>query len=139
MKRIALMLCLFGTFAAGIATAGTPNILLILTDDHGWSQLSELMDPAQPESKSDYLETPNINRLITGGMRFTNGYSPAPLCTPTRRSVRRRRHPSGRHRRSRRSRGHGRACLAAVAKPGMISTTRSSHLAARRFRWYAAR
>lgn len=64
-----------------------PNIVLILTDDQGWSQLSEAIDPRVPESKSDYLETPEINRIIAEGMRFTSGYSPAPLCTPTRRSI----------------------------------------------------
>ncbi len=64
-----------------------PNILLILTDDHGWSQLSAQMDPRLSESRSDYLETPNMNRIMNEGMRFTSGYSPAPLCTPTRRSI----------------------------------------------------
>jgi arylsulfatase A-like enzyme len=67
--------------------AGSPNIVLILTDDHGWSQLSERMDPRVPSSASQYLETPNMNRLANAGMRFTSGYSPAPLCTPTRRSI----------------------------------------------------
>lgn len=65
----------------------SPNIVLILTDDHGWSQLSDYMDPELKSSRSDYLETPNINRLMHSGMRFTSGYSPAPLCTPTRRSI----------------------------------------------------
>ena len=65
----------------------SPNILLILTDDHGWSQLSARMDPRLPASKSKYLETPNMNRIMNEGMRFTSGYSPAPLCTPTRRSI----------------------------------------------------
>lgn len=73
---------------SAVATADSPpNIILILTDDQGWSQLSEAIDPRVPESKSDYLETPNINRIIREGMRFTSGYSPAPLCTPTRRSI----------------------------------------------------
>jgi arylsulfatase A len=64
-----------------------PNIVLILTDDHGWSQMSHLTDSRVPESTSTYLETPNMNRLAEHGMRFTSGYSPAPLCTPTRRSI----------------------------------------------------
>lgn len=87
MKRFSFILLTTCLLASEHATADAPNIVLILTDDHGWSQLSELMDPQNPESKSDYLETPNINRLISGGMRFTSGYSPAPLCTPTRRSI----------------------------------------------------
>ncbi|MHC4924735.1 MAG: sulfatase-like hydrolase/transferase, partial [Planctomycetota bacterium] len=78
-------------FLAVFCTCGTlaakPNIILILTDDHGWSQTSGLMDPRVKTSMSSYLETPHMVRLAEGGMRFTSGYSPAPLCTPTRRSI----------------------------------------------------
>lgn len=49
--------------------------------------MSAAMDPQVPEARSDYLETPNMARLMAEGMRFTSGYSPAPLCTPTRRSI----------------------------------------------------
>ena len=64
-----------------------PNIILILTDDQGWSQSSVAMDPRIPESKSDYLETPNLEIFAKQSMIFTDGYAPAPLCTPTRRSI----------------------------------------------------
>ena len=67
--------------------AESPNIILILTDDQGWSQRSGLMDPEVADSGSDYLETPAMDRIANEGMRFTSGYSPAPLCTPTRRSI----------------------------------------------------
>jgi len=69
------------------AEVAKPSIVLILTDDHGWSQTSHMTDPPVPASVSSYLETPNMNRLAEEGMRFTSGYSPAPLCTPTRRSI----------------------------------------------------
>lgn len=65
----------------------SPNILLILTDDQGWSQLSETLHPQVHQARSRYLSTPNIDRLGREGIRFTSGYSPAPLCTPTRRSI----------------------------------------------------
>jgi hypothetical protein len=42
---------------------GPPNILLILTDDQGWSQLSKEMHPDFPGSCSGYLSTPNMDRL----------------------------------------------------------------------------
>lgn len=75
-------------FALPIAmVSASPNIVLILTDDHGWSQLSERMDPRIATSRSRYLETPNMARIMEEGRRFTSGYSPAPLCTPTRRSI----------------------------------------------------
>ncbi len=67
--------------------ADSPNIILILTDDQGWSQRSGLMDPENPETGSSYLHTPSMDRIAAEGMSFTGGYSPAPLCTPTRRSI----------------------------------------------------
>ena len=74
-------------FGADESNAALPNILLILTDDQGWSQVSVAMDPRIPASRSGYLETPNMARLAKEGLRFTSGYSPAPLCTPTRRCI----------------------------------------------------
>jgi len=71
----------------GMPKKETPNFLMILVDDLGWSELSESMDPRIKEAQSTYLETPNINRLGREGMRFISGYSPAPLCTPTRRCI----------------------------------------------------
>jgi arylsulfatase A-like enzyme len=65
----------------------SPNFVFILTDDQGWTCVSELMDNRFPDSKSDYFDTPNIDRLGDAGMRFTNGYAPDALCTPSRRSI----------------------------------------------------
>jgi len=64
-----------------------PNFIIILTDDQGWTCTSTLMNDLIPNSKSDYYETPNIERLAQSGMRFTSGYAPAALCCPTRRSI----------------------------------------------------
>jgi arylsulfatase A-like enzyme len=71
----------------GAATAVPPNIILILTDDQGWSMMSSRMHPDIPESATAGLHTPAMDRLAREGMRFTSGYSPGPLCTPTRRSI----------------------------------------------------
>jgi len=64
-----------------------PNFLFILTDDQGWSQLSSEIYPGLSESRSSYLETPYVDSLAAEGMRICSGYSPAPHCTPTRRSI----------------------------------------------------
>ena len=58
---------------------GKPNILLILTDDLGWRDLSCY--------GSDFYETPNIDRLASQGMRFTDVYAAATVCSPTRAAV----------------------------------------------------
>ncbi|MBV11648.1 sulfatase [Rubinisphaera sp.] len=90
MKRF-LMLCVILLVQFSVlqshAAEKPPNIILILTDDQGWSQMSQVADPRVPEAVSVYLETPNMVRLAKSGMQFTSGYSPAPLCTPTRRSI----------------------------------------------------
>ena len=64
-----------------------PNFIFILTDDQGWSSTSLGMDDRIRESKSDYYETPNIDRLGREGIRFTNAYAPAAICSPSRRSI----------------------------------------------------
>ncbi len=68
-------------------TTQRPNFILILTDDQGWTSSSQQMDDRIPGSRSDYYETPNIERLASGGIRFTNGYAPCALCCPSRRSI----------------------------------------------------
>ena len=67
--------------------AQPPNFIFILSDDQGWSEVSTPMDPKVLQAASKYFETPNLERMAKAGMRFQSGYSPAPLCTPTRRSI----------------------------------------------------
>lgn len=83
----AILLLLLATALFGRAETGRPNFILILTDDQAWNGSAAMMDPEYEHSKSDYYETPSIERLAGAGMRFTDGYSPAPICTPTRRSI----------------------------------------------------
>ncbi len=56
-----------------------PNILLILADDLGWTDLGCY--------GSDFYETPNIDRLCKEGVKFTDAYSAAPVCSATRASI----------------------------------------------------
>lgn len=69
------------------AADSSPNFVVILTDDQSWVGTSLLMDPNDEQTRSDYYQTPNIDRLATMGVRFSQGYSPAPYCCPTRRSL----------------------------------------------------
>lgn len=66
-----------------------PNVVLILSDDQGWTGLSAQMDPEGlgPLSASDFYETPNLETLAAQGMRFRQAYSAAPNCSPTRASI----------------------------------------------------
>ncbi len=79
------------TFVVPVGTTlfanGAPNFVVILTDDQSWVGSSLQIDPNDPRTKSDYYRTPNIERMASMGTRFTQGYSPAPYCCPTRRSL----------------------------------------------------
>src|SRR5574340_882895 len=71
-----------GRLAAGaalsplaLAPAARPNVIIILTDDQGYGDLSA---HGHPE-----IRTPNIDRLHSESVRFTDFHS-SPMCTPTR-------------------------------------------------------
>jgi arylsulfatase A-like enzyme len=63
---------------AGSALADTPrpNIVFVLADDLGWTDLGC--------QGSRYYQSPNIDRLAAGGLRFTSAYTCGPNCQPTR-------------------------------------------------------
>ncbi len=66
----------FDSFAMKQSPAKSPNIILIMIDDLGWMDLHC--------QGNDKLSTPNIDKLATQGMRFTDAYAAAPVCSPTR-------------------------------------------------------
>ena len=67
--------------------AAAQNIVLILSDDQGWTGTSVQMDDRVADSVSDLYRTPSLERLAAEGMKFSNAYSPAPNCSPTRMSI----------------------------------------------------
>jgi arylsulfatase A len=84
MKKNPLVLvsaCISLSVSAGDRTEKTklPNILFILADDMGWSDL--------PVYGNKFNETPNITKLANEGIRFTNAYAAAPVSSPTRASI----------------------------------------------------
>lgn len=89
IKRISAILLMFPWLTVFVLAQepASPNIILILTDDLGWSCLSSRMDTANALSASDYHETPNMDRLAASGKRFSRAYAPAAICSPSRRSM----------------------------------------------------
>ncbi|MFV0592218.1 MAG: sulfatase [Draconibacterium sp.] len=56
-----------------------PNILIIYADDLGWSDIGCY--------GSEKNETPNLDKLAFEGLRFTNAYAAAPICSASRASI----------------------------------------------------
>ena len=65
----------------------SPNIILFLADDQGWTGTSVVMDRRRDDSRSDFYQTPSLERLAREGMRFSQGYAPHPNCSSTRMSI----------------------------------------------------
>ena len=86
--RIGVMLFTIASMTqCNLTQENRPNFIFILSDDQGWTGSSVQMDSGGTGTRSDYYETPNLDRLARNGMRFSNGYSPASICTPSRRSI----------------------------------------------------
>ena len=63
-----------------------PNIIFILMDDLGWTDISC--------NGSSFYETPHTDRLAAEGLRFTDAYAACPVCSPTRASILTGRYPA---------------------------------------------
>ena len=72
---------MIGTAAASITiqAADRPNIIFILCDDMGYGDLGCYGQP--------YIETPNIDRMASEGMLFTQAYAGSPVSAPSRATI----------------------------------------------------
>lgn len=66
-----------------------PNILFILVDDLGWTDIAAF--------GSSFYETPNVDALARKGVKFTNAYAACPVCSPTRASIMTGKYPARMH------------------------------------------
>ncbi|MCA9165361.1 MAG: sulfatase-like hydrolase/transferase, partial [Planctomycetales bacterium] len=80
MKRLALTLVVLLLHAAIVAAQQpkSPNILIIYADDLGYGDV-QCYNPERGK-----IRTPNIDRLASQGMRFTDGHSSSGVCSPSR-------------------------------------------------------
>lgn len=79
---------LFFSLIALLATSqAKPNIIFFLVDDLGYMDIGAY----NPET---FYETPNIDQLAAGGVKFTDGYAANPVCSPTRYSIMTGKYPS---------------------------------------------
>src|SRR5210317_632331 len=84
-KQVLLVLFVSVTFNQCVLKSGkitqtkSPNIVFILIDDLGWSDLNFMGNPV--------YETPVLDNLSKEGVVFTNAYAPAANCAPSRASI----------------------------------------------------
>ena len=82
IEAVLLLACctvLFGCFSKKVnkeETVTKPNIVFILVDDLGWSDIGFMGNPV--------YETPNLDKLSSEAVVFNNAYAPAANCAPSR-------------------------------------------------------
>ncbi|MDN3664014.1 sulfatase [Algibacter miyuki] len=79
MKKL-FFLILTCALITRIEAQNKPNVVFILADDLGWSDVTLY-------GKTKLYETPNLERLAARGITYTRAYAASPLCSPTRASV----------------------------------------------------
>ena len=77
------------SFGQTSGSSDPPNIVFILVDDLGWTDVGAF--------GSTFYETPHIDRLAREGMVFTDAYAAAPICSPTRVSIMTGKYPARLH------------------------------------------
>lgn len=81
--------CMLATATVAQQHSGPLNILVVLVDDLGWSDLACY--------GADLHETPAFDAFARTAVRFTHAYSAAPVCSPTRAALTTGKHPARLH------------------------------------------
>lgn len=79
LQQLALGASALATGQVNASPGARPNILFILADDLGWTDLGCF--------GSSFYETPHLDALAADGVRFTRAYAACPVCSPTRVSI----------------------------------------------------
>jgi len=91
LLMVSAVIALLAGTPAGLAQSSgrRPNIVLVVIDDYGWADTGCY--------GSTYHRTPNLDQLAARGMRFTDAYAAAPVCSPTRAALMTGKHPARLH------------------------------------------
>lgn len=79
LKKLSILFISLLFLSCTKAQKQKPNVVLILVDDMGWTDLGSF--------GSDLYQSPNIDKLADEGVQFTNSYSSCTVCSPTRASI----------------------------------------------------
>src|SRR5687767_12539074 len=74
MTRLLVALVALG-FASRLTAADRPNVVFIVSDDHGWADYGFMGHP--------HVKTPHLDKLASQSAVYKRGYVPSPLCCPS--------------------------------------------------------
>lgn len=77
--RCGLLVVVLILMHAGLANGAPPNVVIIISDDHAWTDYGFMGHP--------HLQTPHLDKLSRESLLFRRGYVPASLCCPSLASI----------------------------------------------------
>ncbi|NQY32780.1 MAG: sulfatase, partial [Coraliomargarita sp.] len=86
-RFVAIIVSLCALCAVLPAKSAAPNFVVVYMDDLGWADSSVPMIQGLANTRSDFYQTPGLERLAHEGMVLSDAYSPAPVCTPSRNAM----------------------------------------------------
>ena len=86
MKKFTILLLAL-VIPVSLYARKSPNFILVYMDDLGWAETSVEMIKGREDTRSDFNQTPNLERLASQGMVLSACYSPSALCAPSRNSL----------------------------------------------------
>lgn len=85
MKVLPPLLLTLSLFAGCLhAAERKPNFLFVYTDDQRWDAMGVVQKEMGEKGRYPWFQTPNMDRLATGGVRFRNAFVTLSLCSPSR-------------------------------------------------------
>ena len=81
MKTILAVLAL-ATFSH--AAEQKPNFIFVIADDQRWDAMGVVQREHGEKARYPWFETPNMDRLAAGGVRFRNAFITHSICSPGR-------------------------------------------------------
>jgi len=81
---LSCMAVLLVASAVARAADGPPNFIFVIADDHRWDAMGAVQREQGERARYPWFETPNLDRLADGGVRFRNGFITHSICSPGR-------------------------------------------------------
>jgi arylsulfatase A-like enzyme len=85
-RAATVLLAVLAAATAAPAAARRPNFVFIFTDDQRWDAMGVVQREQGAQARFPWFETPNMDRLAAGGVRFRNAFVTLSLCSPSRAS-----------------------------------------------------
>ena len=85
-KYMVILVTAFTCLSFACKRIEPPNVVFILVDDLGWTDLGCY--------GSTFYDTPNLDQLASQSIRFTDAYAASPVCSPTRAAIMTGKHPA---------------------------------------------